>query len=906
MKLEPGLIVDDRYRLIARIGSGGMADVWRAHDAELGRDVALKLLPDAFAQDKDRLARFRREAQVLASLNHPHIAAIYGVEETDSKLALVLELVEGESLDERLKRGAIPVEDALSLARQIALGLEAAHEKGIVHRDLKPANVKITPDGSVKLLDFGLAKAYEGDTAASGDASQSPTLSRHMTEAGLILGTAAYMSPEQARGKAVDRRADVWAFGVVLFEMLTAQRLFEGETVSDTLAAVLRQEIDWAKLPAAAPASVRRVLRRCLERDPKRRLHHVGDARIEIEEAGAEPQALAISAPVAKASWLPWLVAGALAIALAVVVARSPASSPAPVTRLDLDVTGGAPLPPLWGANAVLSPDGRTLAFVAGEEAPQGRRTLFVRRLDADKAVALSGTEGVRSPFFAPDGRSIAFFASGNLMRIDAQGGAPVRICSAVAAAGRGGTWSDNGEIVFTGGFDQPLSRVSADGGGAVPVTTLDIAKEERSHRWPEALPGGKAVLFMTQRTGQDYDDADIEVATLPGGARKLLVHGGAFPRYLPGFLLYAREGALFAAGFDAERLEVTSPGRRVLDGVLSWTGDQEGSDGSAEYALSGRGDILYRAAARQELQREARFVWVDAQGKESPAFAEPLRVLDFELSPDGKKLAFEARSSRGMGLYIRDLERGGTTPFTPEGSGDRNPVWSPDGRKIAFSTRPPEGGARVVRIRALDGGVPDRDIPAVVHEGTGATAWSPDGRTLLVNSMYPQTLGDIFVVPLEEGAKPRPLAQSPQLDGGGRISPNGRWVAYASSEAGVSQVYATALAGGPRWQVSTDQGSQPRWSRDGRQVLFARNGDLFAASVEEHAGGLRLSAPRQVFNIRTFGPIDRPSYDVHPDGRLLVMKLGRAGEDSAADQRHAVLIFNWLADLKRRMRESQ
>jgi serine/threonine-protein kinase len=904
MPLSPGTRLGP-YEIVAPLGAGGMGEVFRARDTKLARDVALKLLPEALGEDKDRLARFRREAQVLASLNHPHIAAIYGLEEADGKLALVLELVEGEGLDARLRRGAIPVDEALAIARQMALGLEAAHEKGVIHRDLKPANVQLASDGNVKLLDFGLAKAYEGDTAASEDVSQSPTLSRRMTEAGLILGTAAYMSPEQARGKKVDKRADVWAFGVVLFEMLTGRKLFDGETVSDTLAAVLRQDVDWAQLPTSTPACVRRLLRHCLERDPKQRLHDIGDARLELEEAKAEPAGGGELHPKTRTSWLPWLVAAALGVALAVALIRGRVGeSQAPITRLKVEIASSDSFPPLWGPNVVLSPDGRTLVFAAGDET-QGRRSLFVRPLGADKAVALSGTEGAHSPFFSPDGRQVAFFAQGNLMRVPVEGGAPVKIGGGITATGRGGTWSESGEIVFTPAFDQPLFRVSAEGGTPTPVTSLNAASEERSHRWPAALPGGKAVLFMTQRIGQDYDDADIEAAVVPSGERKLLVRGGAAPRYATGGrLLYLRQGVLFAAGFDARRLELTSPGRPVLDGVLSWTGDQEAGDGSAELSLSATGTLVYRPSPHQEQTRKAHFAWVGPDGKESPAFDEDLRVLGgFELSPDGKKLVFEARSSRGMGLYIRDFERGGTTPFTAEGSADRNPVWSADGRRVAYAARP-QGAERVVRIRTLDGSAPERQIPSA-YGASGPTSWSPDGSTLLVDDFSSDGAFDVYALPLEEGAKPRVIARSPQLDAGGRISPNGRFVVYVSSETGPNQVYATALAGGPRWQVSTETGAQARWSRDGRRIFFTSRNQLFAVTVEERGAELRFGSPRLAYAGRTSGAPERPSYDVHPDGRLLVSKLDDPSEGPSVDQRHVVIVFNWLRELEQRMREA-
>jgi serine/threonine-protein kinase len=604
-----------------------MGEVYRARDTKLNRDVALKLLPEDLASDRDRLARLRREAQVLASLNHPHIAAIYGLEEADGKLALVLELVEGEALDERLARGPISVEEALPMARQIAEGLEAAHDKGIVHRDLKPSNVKLTKNGDVKILDFGLAKALGGEVTNEGDPSQSPTLSHRMTEAGVILGTAGYMSPEQARGKPVDRRADIWAFGVVLFEMLSGRRLFSGETVSDTIAAVLRQEIDWKALPASTPNSVRWLLERCLNRDPKQRLQAIGEARIAIDAREARG-----AVPIARATplWgraLPWVMAGlgfAMTLWLSV---RWPSPSGSTPARLSVELGADVSLAADRGSAAILSPHGSILTFVATKDTG-GQRQLYVRRLDELAASPLPGTEGAQSPFFSPDGQWIAFFADGKLKKISVTGGAAVSLCDATWVAG--GAWADDGTIVFSfsSGGDRRVSlhRVSPSGGTPEPLTTLE--GDERTQIWPQVLPGSRAVLYTGHSRLYGFDGASLVVQPLPKGARKVVLRGGYHGRYVgSGHLVYMHEGTLFAAPFDLGRLELTGSPVPALEGVTA-----NPLDGATQYGLSGDGTLVYLPGQSAELNA---IQWMDRQGKTTPLWPAPAGLGNIFLSPD-------------------------------------------------------------------------------------------------------------------------------------------------------------------------------------------------------------------------------------------------------------------------------
>jgi len=900
-----------RFRVTAAIGAGGMGEVYRATDTKLGREVAIKVLPAEVARDKERLARFEREAKLLASLNHPGIAHVYGfesatLEDGSSAHFLAMELVPGEDLAERLKHGAVPVDEAIEIAKQIAEALDEAHEKGIVHRDLKPANVKLTPDGQVKVLDFGLAKAYAGDAASgsSADLSQSPTLAHTGTQAGVILGTAAYMSPEQARGKPVDKRADIWAFGVVLFEMLSGTRLFAGETVSDTLAAVLREEVPWARLPADTPPAAVRTLRRCLNRDPKRRLHSAADARLEMEEASSEPGAdsrVPREAKAAVASRIPWVVAGLLALALAGALSRGLlVSAPeAAVTRLKVELAPKAPLARFVGPNAVLSPDGRAVAFVTG---PPGQLKIHVRQLDALEATPLSGTDEGRSPFFSPDGRWIGFATPTRLMKIGLSGGAPVTIAEVGANPGRGATWSGN-QIVFTR-VNTGLFKVPDSGGDPVPLTTLDPARDERSHRWPSFVPGGKLVLFMVQHTGQDYDDADIEAVSLADGRRTVLVRGGAFPRVTPGgVLLLVRDHVLYALRFDAERLRVEEPATPVLQGLLGWTGDESTGDGSAEYSLSERGDLLYRAGEGADTDAGTDFVWVDAAGRETPAFHESIYASSLAVSPDGGRVAMEGRSSRGPGVFIKDLERGTLTPLTTEGAGESSPAWSPDGKRLAYMPR--RSAASLVKVRTLEGSAPELELAAPHNSGAGPKSWTGDGRALVVGLFWPQTLNDLSLLPLD-GGDLRPLVNSPGLEEQGQVSPNGRWLAYESDEKGALQVFVTSLeAPGPKFQVSVRGGGSPRWSRDGRLLYFlqtdapTRGGPIFAAPVNEGGDRLRFGTPRL---IPASPRVPAGGYDAHPDGRLLVVKR-QAADAADIDTAHAILVTGWREELAHRIR---
>jgi serine/threonine-protein kinase len=884
------------YQVLSALGAGGMGEVYRARDVKLGRDVALKVLPEAFASDKDRLIRLRREAHVLASLNHPQIAAIHGLEEADGVLALVLELVEGETLHQRLSRGPLPIEETLEVAKQIAEALEYAHEHGVVHRDLKPANVKLTPEGSVKLLDFGLAKAIEGDTQDAGaEASQSPTLSRRMSEAGLILGTAAYMSPEQARGKAVDKRADIWAYGVLLFEMLTGRRLFTGETVSDTLAAVLKSDPDWRSLPAGTPAGIRALLLRCLERDARRRLRDIGEARIAIEQALERPQTEPPSPlpPAPEARWrraAPWALSGVLAVMLAAALwapwrTRVPAGRP---MRLSVELGSDASLDTAGGAAAVLSPDGGTLVFVARTAASEPSR-LYLRRLEDSEARALAGTEGARDPFFSPDGHWIAFFAGGKLKKMALSGGSPVSLCDAPNA--RGGSWSEDGTIVFAPTPASGLSRISAAGGAPETLTTPDVS--EGSHRWPQVLPGGKAVLF-TSGSGGNFEEASLVIQPLPGGERKVVLKGGYHGRFVSsGHILYVHEGTLFAVPFDPARLRPIGQPVPAVQEVASYY-----VSGGAQFSAA-RGTLVWLPGAN--ISTEVPIQWLDREGRLEPLRTAPADFNNIRFSPDGRRIAADIRRGGQRHVWVYEWERDALSRVTFEGD-NAFPMWTPDGRRIAF--RSTAGGDGILWQRADGTGAPERLIES---RAPRPTSWHPSGKFLAFNELSPQGR-NILVLPLEgdeaSGWKPGKASaflSGPFLQRDAEFSPDGRWIAYASNESGRSEVYVRPFPGpGGKWQVSTGGGQHPTWSRSRKELLYMAGEQIHVAGYSADADTFHSERPQlwSPARIPPRGGITRV-YDLHPDSQRIAVL--RAGADQAETKLDKVTFsFNFEDELRR------
>jgi len=907
MPLKPGARIGP-YEVVAPLGAGGMGEVWRARDPRLGRDVALKVLPHDVAADPERMARFAREAQLLASLNHANIAAIYGLEEAGGTRALVLELVEGPTLAERLAAGALPLDEALPMARQIAEALEAAHEKGIVHRDLKPANIKLTTGGQVKVLDFGLAKALLGDMTAP-DASRSPTLTAAATRAGVILGTAAYMSPEQARGKEVDRRADIWAFGCVLYEMVTGRAAFGGETVSDIIAAVLRAEPDAAALPPDLPPAVRELLRRCLQKDPRVRLRDIGDARVTLGEITGEaappsgsmasgvmaiPAASPIAMPVAAAprrgrlmSALPWALSIALAVALgaALVAYERGRSVPAggPV-RLALPMKPELPLAPSLGPAVILSPDGQRFAFVAGT----GQETrLYTRTLDQAEPSPIPGTEGAGSPFFSPDGQWVAFFAQGKLKKVSVLGGAPLVVCDAENA--RGGAWGPDGVIYFSPNPDAGLFKVAAAGGAPVQLTKPDSAKQERSHRWPDALPDGRAVLVsVVHTTGAVLDDASIGLLSLEDGTMKELMAGGGWPRYLPtGHILYARAGTMYALPFDAARREITGPSVPILEGVRMGQ-----TYGGVQFAFALTGSMVYLPGVGGD-DAPGRLVKVDRAGIAVPILQEK-RVFTYpHVSHDAGRVIVEIAETP-HNIWAYDTTRGTLSRLTFVQE-NHDAALSPDGRRMVFQSM--REGATGLFIKMIDGTGTDERLTRTTYQQFPGS-WSPDGRIVAFTERSASG-PDIYTLDLEGDRTPKPYLKEPYGEGAPAFSPDGRFIAYVSDESGHPEVYVqTFPPGGGKWQVSTEGGQEPVWARRGGE-LFYRKGDRMMSVDMTTRPAFAAGRPRMLFEHRfNPGELTLTEYDVYPDAQHFLMV--DLGEEVAKAPDQPLVVLHWLDEVRR------
>ena len=906
------------YEILSPLGSGGMGEVYRARDLKLNRDVALKVLPDLVANDPERLARFKREAQVLASLNHPNIGGIYGFEESNGVGALVLELVEGPTLADRIAQGPIPLDEALPIARQIAEALEAAHEHGIIHRDLKPTNIKVRADGSVKVLDFGLAKAKEPAGAMSPSMSQSPTITTPaMTQAGMILGTAAYMSPEQARGTTVDKRSDLWAFGAVLWEMVTGTRLFDGATVSDTLAAVLRAEPDWTALPANAPAPIRRLLRRCLEKDRKRRLDSAAAARLEIEEAltapsvadaaVARPAAVSKSRVIAVAS-VALLVGAALTLGVFVSTGRLPVVSSPPVTRLLMGLQPAESILGGPGTNSqarptrtaiAWSPDGRTLVFGGGRASVE---QLYVRRLDQLQATPLAGTEGAVSPFFSPDGGWVGFWAAGALKKVSTSGGPAVTICETPLIGGA--TWAD-GDVIF---FDalrldaEGIWRVAAGGGRPERVVMPDRSKGEFSLRLPHALPGGRALL-LTKLTNSQLADAKIVAWSLATGQQVVLTEGADARYVLTGHLVFVRQGALLAAPFDVTALRLTGGAVGVVDDVMQAFNAPTAplSTGAAQFDVSPTGSLAY-ASGGIFAENLRPLVWVDRAGIVMPLALPQRSYWGPRLAPDGWRLAFYATvnsvvgAGSGARAWISDLRSGTSTPITETGS-ILMPVWSPDGVRVAFS----DAGSLFWR-RADGGGGPERLTTS--PNSQAPSSWSPDGKVLAFVESNPTSAEDIWVLPIGEGkTPPRPWLNTRFSEQHPDWSPDGRWLAYTSNESGRSEVYVQPYPGpGARYSVSRDGGTSPAWARDGRELFYLApgpDGQVTMMTVPVTTTlGFSISTPQKLFQGRFFASSLSRSYDVTADGRRFIMV--QPPEQAPMPVAQIVVVQNWVEELKR------
>jgi serine/threonine-protein kinase len=901
------------YRVTAKLGAGGMGEVYRATDSKLGRDVALKVLPQAFTADAQRMARFQREAQVLASLNHPHIAAIYGIEEgkvaasfnspesaDESQLklaptALVMELVEGPTLAERIAQGAIPFDEALPFAKQIAEALEYAHEKGIVHRDLKPANIKLTRDGQVKVLDFGLAKALQEDPAAQ-DVSNSPTLSVAATQAGFILGTAAYMSPEQARGKSADRRADVWSFGVVLYEMLTGARAFAGEDISITLANVIKENPDWLALPADTPRRIRELLRRCLAKDPRQRLQAIGEARIALEEPFTEaaqqasPTTLAVSLHAARREKLAWGMAATLLLTagvLAWTAFRGGSSGPLPVRRSVIALPESEVLPQVsLSPMMALSPDGTNLVFMASRRNQGTGWQLYLRPLDQMEARPLEGTEDAQNPFFSPDGKWIGFFGGGKLRKIPFQGGAATAICDAFNV--RGATWGRGDTIIFSQGVGTGLLRVSAAGGIPQPLTTVNSAKGDSNHRWPHLLPDGRALLFSSMNSTA-ADDTVIEVLSLETGQRRVLVDHATAPQYASsGHIIFYRGSSLFAVPFDARRLEVTGAAVPVVENVWGLV-----TSAVAHFSLAGDGTLVYAPGGVQA--RASRLALADRKGATqllqvpSQGFANPA------LSADGQRVAITVQGT-DTNVWIFDIVRGAAARLTFQPVEDESPAWTPDGRKVAFSSDSDKGRALIWKNADGSG---SEEILWVGGTHTHLGSFSRDGRFLAFVDYDSTTQGDIWVLPLQGDRKAIKFIGTSFNERSPAFSPDGRWLAFTSDDSGHDEVYVVPFPGpGGKWQISTAGGGYgPVWARNGRELFYRHENKMMAVAVASQPS-FSAGVPRQLFE-SMFEAVPRreANYDVTPDGqRFLVI----VSPEISTARTQLMLVTNWFEELKR------
>ena len=873
MTLTPGTRLG-AYDILAVIGAGGMGEVFRARDTRLQRDIALKVLPDTFVRDPDRLARFRREALVLAALNHPNVAAIFGVEESADTLALVLELVDGPTLADRIEQGPLPLDEVLPIASQLADALESAHEQGVIHRDLKPANIKIRPDGTVKVLDFGLAKALDpaptSADVASGLTITSPAL---MTAAGVLLGTGAYMSPEQARGRSADRRSDIWAFGVVLFEMLSGRRPFNGDDVADTLAAVLRAEPSWSDLPAEVPIGVRRLLRRCLQKDPKRRLQHIGDARLELADVGPEDSTPPVRvAPQRRSIW-PILAAatmGAAAVGAAAWI-FAPAEDPRPVTRFAISVPELAARVVGSSSPVAFSPDGQEIVYVVAGANPGLER----RRLnDTMTPERIRGAEGGTRPFFSPDGKWIGFVVGTKLRKVPVAGGSPVSICDVEVNARA--SWGDDDTIVVA----RPgLWRVSAAGGKLEPL--FEPSEGVGQFVDPYVLPGSKAVLVQNRRPP---NPGFIEAIDLQTRSRHRLVEGTSGRLTATGDLLFTRQGQMWAIKFDATRLAVIGSAVPVLE-APAFAAEVDFGEGA--YATSSNGSLAYLAGSAT-----ASLIWLDRKGTSSVLAGGMTGFRNPRLSPDETRVALSGGNPADV--YVFEVGRPGSRLRLTTSGHNRVGAWSPDGQQLAFFSAPmtPQGDSDLFVIPAR-GGTATRVLERRGPEW--ADSWSPDGGSLIFD-VGPGYSRDLWVLPF--GGEARPLVADPKFnERGGAFSPDGHSFAFVSNMSGRDEVYVERFPSpGERVPISSDGGLQPVWSKD-RRELFYRQGDaLMAVPVQldpfrAGAPQKRLDMPRALYGLDLYVP----EYDVAADGRVITVRRDGFPEI------HVVL--NWAEELRRALR---
>ena len=900
--LTKGSLIAGKYRITEEIGRGGMGVVYQAEDTKLAREVAIKVLPEVFTQDPERLARFEREARVLASLNHPNIAAIYGVEEADGKRFLVLELVEGETLAERLSRGALSLEETLEVCRQIAEGLEGAHEKSIIHRDLKPSNVKITPERKVKILDFGLAKAFH-DQVSEVDLSKSPTITADMTQPGVILGTAAYMSPEQATGRPVDKRADIWTFGCILFECLAGRRAFAGDTITETLAAILKEEPNWKVLPAATPWRAKDLLRRCLQKDPRQRLRDIGDARLEIEAPGTHPSE---SSAARRRFPLLWVAAISAVMLVAGIIAGrllTKRSQPIPSPSMVTSTIKVEPRHRLEGQSrdmerpgrtaVAISRDGTFIVYSAIEEnpGPKVKPQLYLRRMDQPAAQPIAGTEGGTCPFLSPDGRWVGFLADGKLKKVLVEGGVPSPLCDASFLYGA--TWGRD-SIVFSDEADSGLSRVPAEGGKPETLTKPDPKRDEGSPRLPSWLPNGKAVLFTAMKHSFDPKPW-LALLRLDTGGWRVLIEDAADARYVPtGHLLFLRQGTLMAVRFDLDKLEVIGQPVALVENVMQGFGlTYRHRTGAGQLGISDTGSLIYAPGGVPQPPGNS-LLWVDQRGMEQPAAALQFPFSEVRLSSDGQRVAYTTGGQELL-VYVYDLARGTNSRLTGEGW-SFYAIWTPDGKRVLFSWG--KSTTDSLFWQPYDGSSPMERLTTSEY-GQRPGSWSSDGNTLaFVEEHHPDTGDDIALLDVRS-RRMTPFLNSRYSEWYPEFSPDGRWMAYTSDESSRQEVYVRPFPGpGMKRQVSIEGGSEPLWARNGRQLFFRREDQVWAVDVRTD-GVFVASKPRLLFEkpgcARTY-PIR--AYDLSLDSqRFLMVKFENRKPTPVTE---IVLIQNWFEELKR------
>ncbi|HEV2202852.1 MAG TPA: protein kinase [Bryobacteraceae bacterium] len=886
------------YEIAALIGVGGMGEVYRAQDTKLRRDVALKVLPAAFAHDADRMTRFEREARVLASLSHPNIASIFGIEDSGVARALVMELVDGATLAEMLTRGPLPLEEALHVARQMADAIEYAHDRGVIHRDLKPANVKITPDGAVKVLDFGLAKALADDEARSSlSGDRSPTLTMRATEAGMILGTAAYMSPEQAKGKTADRRADIWAFGAVLFEMLAGKPLFSGDTAAEIMASAIKEDPDLGRLPAATPPAIRRLIERCLNKDPKQRLQAIGEARI-ILSAPAAPAASSISAagPAPISPSRPrfqnaaWIVAGVLLLALAGLALIHFRETPPVERSLRFQIQ---PPGAVEAEHLSLSQDGRNLAFVANGG---GQNQVWIRAMDALESRALAGTDGATYPFWSPDGAYLGFFADGKLKKIAVAGGPAQTLCD--ATTGRGGAWNRDGIIVFSPGPTSAIFRVSAAGGVPVPLTKVAAGGSGGGHRFPFFLPDGVHFLY---NSGSDKADASgLYLGSLNGDSAMRILPDNTNALYAPpasgkgmGHLLFRREETLMAQAFDLNSLTFAGDMFPVAERVPISL-----NTGFGAYSVSGNGTLAYRSGA---LTTNRDLVWLDRAGKRLGVLGKPGEYFGAEISPDEKTVAVVMGDANHSDIWLEDIARGVVTRFTFRSGFNYGPTWSPDGIRLAFTTQSSNSYSSEISAKPAGGNGQEEPL---LRAGINASPqdWSPDGKWIVFQQAGEKTANDLWLLPLEGERKPVPYLQTPFDEQYARFSPDGKWMAYQSNESGQDQVYVQAIpANGAKWQISASGGTQPQWRRDGKELFYVSADQKLMAAAIKLGATVEPGTPQPLFPVSAYRQLAPNGMAFSPsrDGQRFLVSAPAGGE-SAAVAPPITVVTNWQVGLKK------